>query len=179
MKTRDQIIDSMCLTFDHSYGATPSPEGSPEARFNPTQADKDGLRRSMAQVYDHEIAPLLIVPPDDDCPACKGEAGHESGGPQGWVSDPCTCHPMRQENKRLHADLEAEKFGRAQDKVSVECGYAVCVGGILNAYRAGGIAFTDAVSQLRMKGAREVDAEALHDFVHRVKNLATKLTRQT
>ena len=66
------------------------------------------IEAKAQECLDSKPAATLYL--DDDCPSCKGEAGHESGGVQGWVSDPCTCHPMRQENKRLCADLEASEF---------------------------------------------------------------------
>lgn len=46
------------------------------------------------------------------CPSCAGDAGHESGGPEGWIADECTCHPLRQENERLKADLQIAEFER-------------------------------------------------------------------
>lgn len=49
-KTREQIINSMCLTWDHSYGI-----------MDP--AKRRALFSDMAQVFDHEIAPLLGMQP--------------------------------------------------------------------------------------------------------------------
>jgi len=40
------------------------------------------------------------------CASCRGEDGHESGGPQGWVPGPCTCSPAA---SAKYWQAEAEK----------------------------------------------------------------------
>jgi hypothetical protein len=47
---------------------------------------------------------------DELCGSCKGDDGHENG--LHWIASPCTCHPALQENRRLHADLEAMEKGQ-------------------------------------------------------------------
>lgn len=49
------------------------------------------------------------------CGSCRGEEGHESGGPAGWVPAPCSCHPALVRIRRLEADLHAMKEGELAD----------------------------------------------------------------
>lgn len=52
---------------------------------------------------------------DQICASCRGDAGHESGGPQGWVADECTCPPLivtrreRDEARGMAAEAIAAK----------------------------------------------------------------------
>lgn len=42
-----------------------------------------------------DASPTPVPSPEGRCAACAGEAGYESGGPQGWVPDPCQGPPCR------------------------------------------------------------------------------------
>jgi hypothetical protein len=60
MKTKDQIIYDMCMTTDHSFGLPTSMDvGGMFGSFSLTQADKDHIRRNMAQLFDHHIQPIF------------------------------------------------------------------------------------------------------------------------
>jgi uncharacterized protein (DUF2164 family) len=55
-------------------------------------AQADALRlKNRLTSRDRLIAELAHERSPKECPSCRGDAGHESGGPQGWVPDPCTC----------------------------------------------------------------------------------------
>ena len=60
--------------------------------------------------------------------------------------------------------------------VEFKRGYAVCVGGILNAYREGDITFQDACKQLRMARTKEVDVDVLHEFIRKVERELSSLS---
>lgn len=51
-KTREEIITSMCYTWDHSFGLDKDEWG---CGFTPEE--RDFLWRQMAQLYDNDIAP--------------------------------------------------------------------------------------------------------------------------
>lgn len=48
-----------------------------------------------------------VLPWDQPCASCRGDAGHESCGPQGWIPDPCTCHPALAKIREMEGDLWA------------------------------------------------------------------------
>lgn len=53
MKTREQVIESMCLTWRHDYRLD-------KGRFcGMTDEERDSLRRQMAQLFDNDIAPFM------------------------------------------------------------------------------------------------------------------------
>lgn len=58
MKTREQIIHSMCMTWRHDYGLINNNKTFP---FEAGMADKERevLFKSMAQVFDNDIAPYM------------------------------------------------------------------------------------------------------------------------
>jgi len=65
MKTRDDIIHSMCMTARHDYGLDrnagelgpyPFPAGM-------TDQEKKSLYRQMAQIFDNDIAPYMEFKP--------------------------------------------------------------------------------------------------------------------
>lgn len=76
-KTREDIITSMCYTWDHSYGAPFQPftemfdcdeEDLPEgasAGIGFTDEDRKALWNNMAQVFDNDIAPWMTIGPYD------------------------------------------------------------------------------------------------------------------
>lgn len=54
MKTREQIIESMCLTWRHDYGLDKNGFGS-----GMTNAERNALWRQMTQLFDNDIAPHM------------------------------------------------------------------------------------------------------------------------
>ena len=64
MKTRDQIITSMCHTWRHDYGITkdwPCDEASYASILTAgmTPDERKSLWRQMAQLFDNDIAPHM------------------------------------------------------------------------------------------------------------------------
>jgi hypothetical protein len=62
MTTREKIITSMCYTWRHDYGLVK--ETDPGGYSFPgvagmTQVERDSLWRSMAQIFDNDIAPYM------------------------------------------------------------------------------------------------------------------------
>lgn len=60
MKTREQIINNMCMTYRHDYGL----EISEDIRMytlssGMTRSEREALFNTMAQIFDNDIAPLL------------------------------------------------------------------------------------------------------------------------
>ena len=61
MKTREQIISSMCYTYRHDYGLD-KPEGdnfASKLSSGMTQAQRESLWRQMAQIFDNDILPHM------------------------------------------------------------------------------------------------------------------------
>lgn len=61
MKTREQIITAMCLTWRHDYSLDKS-IGTGFADIissGMTQPEREALWRQMAQIYDNCIAPVM------------------------------------------------------------------------------------------------------------------------
>ena len=61
MKTREQIITNMCFTWRHDYGLD-KPEGdnfASKLSSGMTKAERESLRRQMAQIFDNDIAPHM------------------------------------------------------------------------------------------------------------------------
>jgi len=57
---RDQIIDSMCMTFRHDYGLVISEDDRMYSIMSGmTENERKALWRSMAQIFDNDIAPLI------------------------------------------------------------------------------------------------------------------------
>jgi hypothetical protein len=62
MKTRDQIITSMCYTMRHDYGLDRYHEVNGVAHDNMcgmTVQERKSLWNSMAQIFDNDIAPYM------------------------------------------------------------------------------------------------------------------------
>lgn len=60
MINREQIINSMCMTFRHDYGLTISEDDKMYTLMSGmTVQEQEALRRDMAQIFDNDIAPLL------------------------------------------------------------------------------------------------------------------------
>jgi len=54
MKTREQIIESMCLTWRHDYGLNKNGFGT-----GMTDEERKALRSRMGQIFDNDIAPHM------------------------------------------------------------------------------------------------------------------------
>ncbi len=62
MKTREEIITSMCYTYRHDYGLVK--EADPCGYTFPsisgmTNGERESLWRQMAQIFDNDIAPYM------------------------------------------------------------------------------------------------------------------------
>lgn len=62
MKTREEIITSMCYTYRHDYGLVK--EADPGGYTFPlesgmTQSERTTLWNTMAQIFDNDIKPIL------------------------------------------------------------------------------------------------------------------------
>ena len=58
MKTREQIITSMCYTYRHDYGLERS--NDPDMiSSGMTEQERQWLRAVMAQIFDNDIAPHM------------------------------------------------------------------------------------------------------------------------
>lgn len=68
MKTREQIIHSMCMTYRHDYGIVKDPD----YKLRPGMTDfidtissgmyqyeREALWRQMSQIFDNDIAPYM------------------------------------------------------------------------------------------------------------------------
>jgi len=66
MKTREEIITSMCYTWRHDYGLTkhadPGGWAFPETA-GMTQQEREFLWSQMAQIFDNDIAPHMEFRP--------------------------------------------------------------------------------------------------------------------
>ena len=56
MKTRENIIHSMCMTYRHDYGLDKR-EDAYAFEAGMTQKEREFLCRQMAQIFDNDIAP--------------------------------------------------------------------------------------------------------------------------
>jgi hypothetical protein len=61
MKTREQIITSMCYTVRHDYGLNCDLGNGlvEELDAGITQPEREALWRQMAQIFDNDIAPYM------------------------------------------------------------------------------------------------------------------------
>jgi hypothetical protein len=61
MKTREQIITSMCYTMRHDYGLNRDLSNGfvEELAAGMTQPERAALWRQMAQIFDNDIAPYM------------------------------------------------------------------------------------------------------------------------
>ena len=62
MKSREQIITSMCYTFRHDYGLRKggAEPGSPLEGCGMTDSEAMALWKQMAQIFDNNIAPHMV-----------------------------------------------------------------------------------------------------------------------
>jgi hypothetical protein len=58
--TREQIITDMCMSYRHDYGLDRKPEDPPWIA-GMTPNERKGLWNTMAQIYDNNIAPNMIL----------------------------------------------------------------------------------------------------------------------
>lgn len=65
MKTREQIITSMCITYRHDYGLDRHPD---DAAFvaGMTGSERKALWNQMAQIFDNNIWPHMGFRDEDD-----------------------------------------------------------------------------------------------------------------
>jgi hypothetical protein len=65
MKTREQIITSMCMTYRHDYGLDKHPD---DADFvaGMTGSQRKALWNQMAQIFDNDIWPNMMFRYGDD-----------------------------------------------------------------------------------------------------------------
>lgn len=80
MRTREQIITSMCFTFRHDYGLEKDLGNGfvSELSAGMTKQEREALWSQMAQIFDNDIAPVfedyrrlvegeaVVVPKDKD-----------------------------------------------------------------------------------------------------------------
>ena len=58
--TREQIITDMCYTYRHDYGLDRQ-IGDPPWLTGMTETERKGLWNTMAQIYDNNIAPNMVL----------------------------------------------------------------------------------------------------------------------
>ena len=58
--TREQIITDMCYTYRHDYGLDRQ-IGDPPWVAGMTPDERKGLYNTMAQIYDNNIAPNMVL----------------------------------------------------------------------------------------------------------------------
>jgi hypothetical protein len=58
MKTKEEIINSMCLSYRHDYGLRKEP-GEPNWTAGMTEQDAKMLYKTMEQIYNNDIAPII------------------------------------------------------------------------------------------------------------------------
>lgn len=68
MKTRDQIIYSMCMTYDHRWGLPTYEEELEKSGPTPfgtimylTQSEKRHIHNLMSQIFTNDIEPYMIM----------------------------------------------------------------------------------------------------------------------
>ena len=60
MKTREEIINNMCLTFRHDYGLRISEDDRMYTlNSGMTEREAQALYNDMAQIFDNDIAPHM------------------------------------------------------------------------------------------------------------------------
>lgn len=60
MKTREEIINNMCMTFRHDYGLRISEDDRMYTLMSGmTEREAQELFNAMAQIFDNDIAPLI------------------------------------------------------------------------------------------------------------------------
>lgn len=60
MKTREQIINSMCYTYRHDYGLTITEDDKMYTlNSGVTETERKAIWNTMAQIFDNDIAPYM------------------------------------------------------------------------------------------------------------------------
>lgn len=60
MKTREEIITSMCYTYRHDYGLTISEDDRMYTLSSGvTEQERKAIWNTMAQIYDNDIVPFM------------------------------------------------------------------------------------------------------------------------
>lgn len=59
MKTKEEIVHSMCMTYRHDYGLRKQ-SGEPTWTTGMTEEDAKMLYKTMEQIYDNDIAPIIL-----------------------------------------------------------------------------------------------------------------------
>jgi hypothetical protein len=58
MKTREEIITSMCYTWRHDYGLN-KPDDAPPWAAGLTKEERKFIHQQMTQIFDNDIAPYM------------------------------------------------------------------------------------------------------------------------
>ena len=58
MKSKEEIINDMCMTYRHDYGLDKLPD-DPSWCAGMTPDERKGLYNTMRQIYENNIEPLL------------------------------------------------------------------------------------------------------------------------
>jgi hypothetical protein len=58
MKTKEEVIHDMCLTYRHDYGLRKL-EGEPNWTSGMTEQDAKMLYKTMEQIYNNNIEPII------------------------------------------------------------------------------------------------------------------------
>lgn len=58
MKNKEEVIYDMCMTYRHDYGLDKLPTDPPWVA-GMTKEEREGLYRTMEQLYEHHIAPIM------------------------------------------------------------------------------------------------------------------------
>jgi hypothetical protein len=67
MKTKEEIIHTMCLTYRHDYGLRKG-SGDPSWTAGMTEYDAKMLYKTMEQIYNNDIEPILKHYEDKNAP---------------------------------------------------------------------------------------------------------------
>lgn len=60
MKTREEIINNMCMTYRHDYGLRISEDDRMYTLMSGmTESEAQALYNDMAQIFDNDIAPYM------------------------------------------------------------------------------------------------------------------------
>jgi hypothetical protein len=72
LKTREEIITSMCYTWRHDYGLDKHPD---DASFvaGMTPRERETLWKQMSQIFDNDIAPNMRVKIPDSRTLCGND----------------------------------------------------------------------------------------------------------
>lgn len=58
MKSKHEIVTEMCYTYRHDYGLNKDPN-DPSWVAGMTEQEREGLYRTMSQLYEHHIQPIV------------------------------------------------------------------------------------------------------------------------